>query len=293
MLFYIITPAFNALHWLPACVRSVADQCGEGVEVHHHVQDGGSTDGSCEWLEAWQREHEGAEGYTFTFKSEPDAGLYDALNKAWNKMPRAAVCTAHLNADEQYLPDALHQVAAAWETYPAADLLTTTYLLCNEDGSYHCHRRPVQPHAWTSVLTCELMTCVCFLRAETLRRMELRFDTSYRSLADVPFYRDFVAAGTRIVSLPKLVTSLYTLTGRNLSWEPLTAAERARYTATVSAWQRLLYPFSRRWVNFKRRIVDMLCPAPARCSCYHGSATVREEEHITKPTCICRRRGNA
>lgn len=293
MLFYIITPAFNALHWLPACVRSVADQCGEGVEVHHHVQDGGSTDGSVAWLEAWQREHAGAPGYTFSFESAPDSGLYDALNKAWDKMPPEAECTAHLNADEQYLPAALRQVAAAWREHPAADLLTTTYLLCNEDGTYHCHRRPVQPHAWTSVLTCELMTCVCFLRAETLRRMGLRFDTSYRSLADVPFYRDFVAAGARIVSLPKLVTSLYTLTGRNLSWEPLTVAERARYNAAAPAWQRALYPFSRRWVNLKRRIVNLFCPAPACCACYRGTDTARTEERITAPTCICRRQGNA
>lgn len=292
MLFYIITPAFNALHWLPACVRSVADQCGGGVRVHHHVQDGGSTDGSVAWLEAWQREHEGADNYTFTYESAPDAGLYDALNKAWDRMPTEVVCTAHLNADEQYLPDALRRVAEAWGEHPDADLLTTTYLLCNEDGSYHCHRRPVQPYAWTSVLTCELMTCVCFLRAETLRRMGLRFDTSYRSLADVPFYRDFVAAGTRIVSLPKLVTSLYTLTGKNLSWEPVTTAERARYNAAAPAWQRLLYPFSRRWVNFKRRLVDGICPVPTLCSCYRGTDTARTEERIKAPTCICRRKGN-
>lgn len=292
MLFYIITPAFNALRWLPACVRSVADQCGGDVQVHHHVQDGGSTDGSVAWLASWQREHAPTPGYTFSYASAPDAGLYDALNKAWDRMPPEADVTAHLNADEQYLPEALQQVAAAWKQGPEADLLTTTYLLCNEDGTYHCHRRPVQPHAWTSVLTCELMTCVCFLRAETLRRMGLRFDTTYRSLADVPFYRDFVAAGTHIVSLPELVTSLYTLTGKNLSWEPVTTAERARYNATVPAWQRLLYPFSRRWVNLKRRIVDRFCPAPTRCSCYRGADITRTEEHITHPTCICRRKGN-
>ncbi len=293
MLFYIITPAFNALHRLPACVRSVADQCGAGVEVHHHVQDGGSTDGSREWLAAWQREHADKPGYTFTYESAADAGLYDALNKAWDKMPTAAECTAHLNADEQYLPDALRQIAASLAEHPDADLLTTTYVLCNEDGSYHCHRRPVQPHAWTSVLTCELMTCVCFLRAETLRRLGLRFDISYRSLADLPFYRDFVAADTRIVSLPKLVTSLYTLTGHNLSWAPITAEERTRYNAAAPAWQRLLYPFSRRWVNLKRRLVDCRCPAPRLCSCYRGTDTARTEERISAPTCICRRQGNA
>lgn len=292
MLFYIITPAYQALPRLAACLRSVADQVGDGVAVHHHVQDGGSADGSAEWLEAWQREHREIPGYTFTYESAPDSGLYEALNRAWEKMPAPCNVTAHLNADEQYLPGALASIAQAFLAHPRADLLTTTYCICNEDGSYHCHRRPVQPHAWTSVLTCELMTCVCFLRAQTLRRLGLRFDTSYRSLADVPFYRDFVAAGTCIVSLPRLVTSMYTLTGHNLSWEPLTTAERARYNAAAPLLQRLLYPFSRRWVNAKRRLVDCLCPAPTVCSIYRGEDTQRTAEAITAPSCICRRKGN-
>lgn len=292
MLFYIITPAYHALPRLAACVRSVADQAGEGITIHHHVQDGGSADGSAAWLADWQREHADTPHYRFSYESAPDAGLYDALNKAWDRMPADADITAHLNADEQYLPDALRRIAAAFAEHPRADLLTTTYLLCNEDGSYHCHRRPVQPHAWTSVLTCELMTCVCFLRAASLRQLGLRFDTSYRSLADVPFYRDFVASGACIVSLPKLITSVYTLTGKNLSWEPVTTRERERYNASAPAWQRLLYPFSRRWVNLKRRLVDLCCPAPTECTLYRGTDSIRTAEAIAAPTCICRRKGN-
>lgn len=292
MLFYIITPAYQALPRLAACVRSVADQAGEGITIHHHVQDGGSADGSAAWLADWQREHADTPHYRFSYESAPDTGLYDALNKAWDRMPADADFTAHLNADEQYLPGALRRIAAAFAEHPRADLLTTTYLLCNEDGSYHCHRRPVQPHAWTSVLTCELMTCVCFLRAASLRRLGLRFDTSYRSLADVPFYRDFVASGACVVSLPQLITSVYTLTGKNLSWEPVTARERARYNAAAPAWQRLLYPFSRRWVNLKRRLVDLLCPAPTESSLYLGTDSTRTTERISSPTCICRRKGN-
>lgn len=292
MLFYIITPAYQALPRLAACVRSVADQAGEGVEVHHHVQDGSSQDGTAVWLADWQREHTPTPHYTFTYESAPDSGLYDALNKAWDRMPQEAVITAHLNADEQYLPGALRRIAAAFAEHPYADLLTTTYLMCDEAGHYHCHRRPVQPHAWTSVLTCELMTCVCFLRAATLHRLALRFDTSYRSLADLPFYRDFVAANTRIVSIPELVTSVYTLTGHNLSWEPVTTLERDRYNAAAPVWQRLLYPFSRRWVNLKRRLVNLRCPVPTESSLYRGTDTTRTTEFITAPTCICKRRGN-
>ena len=111
MKFYIVTPAYNALQWLQGCVRSVADQVKEGVEVHHHVQDGGSTDGTPSWLKTWQEEHQGVSGYTFTFESAKDAGMYDALNMAWEKIPSDAGVTAHLNCDEQYLPGG---IGASW-----------------------------------------------------------------------------------------------------------------------------------------------------------------------------------
>lgn len=104
MKFYIVTPAYNALSWLQRCIYSVADQVAEGVEVHHHIQDGGSSDGTPEWLENWQQEHASSPGYTFTYESGKDAGMYDALNKAWEKTPSDAAVTAHLNSDESTFP---------------------------------------------------------------------------------------------------------------------------------------------------------------------------------------------
>ena len=77
---YIVTPTYNSLHWLPRCVRSVASQVGGGVQIHHHVQDGGSSDGTVEWLRNWSNSHSGQEGYTITFASGKDAGMYDAIN---------------------------------------------------------------------------------------------------------------------------------------------------------------------------------------------------------------------
>jgi glycosyltransferase involved in cell wall biosynthesis len=126
MKFYIVTPTYNSLAWLERCLRSVADQAETGVEVHHHVQDGGSTDGTAELLADWQQKHAGAVGYTFTFESTKDAGMYDALNKAWEKMPAEAEVTAHLNSDEQYLPHALRGVAAEFARRRGASVAVLT-----------------------------------------------------------------------------------------------------------------------------------------------------------------------
>ncbi len=118
MLFTIITPSFNQLDYLKRCIASVADQsvaisprplansdelnANCSIHVHHHVQDGGSTDGTVDWLrqydtevrrqqsEAGTRTSEVSstdaprpmpDGYTFSYESAPDNGMYDAINK--------------------------------------------------------------------------------------------------------------------------------------------------------------------------------------------------------------------
>ena len=86
MKFYIVTPTYNSLNWLRCCIKSVADQVCEDVEIHHHVQDGCSTDGTPLWLEQWREQSLSIVGYKFTYDSEPDKGMYDAINKAWDKI---------------------------------------------------------------------------------------------------------------------------------------------------------------------------------------------------------------
>ena len=139
MKFYIVTPAFNAIQWLPRCVRSVADQVGGGIEVHHHVQDGGSDDGSVEWLSAWQMEHADVSGYAFSYESKGDEGMYDAINKSWDLLPDDADMTAHLNADEQYLPGALAEVSAWCTKKTGADVLLGIYIISDAENQYICH----------------------------------------------------------------------------------------------------------------------------------------------------------
>lgn len=69
--FSVITVCFNAIDVLPSTVDSLRSQsCADYEWV---VVDGASTDGSAEWL-ALQKPD--------VFISEPDRGIYDAMNKA-------------------------------------------------------------------------------------------------------------------------------------------------------------------------------------------------------------------
>ena len=70
----IITVSFNSEKTIERTLKSVAAQTYKNIE--HIVIDGASTDGTVALIS----QHLGAIAY---FRSEPDAGLYDAINKGW------------------------------------------------------------------------------------------------------------------------------------------------------------------------------------------------------------------
>ncbi len=284
MLFYIVTPSFNALPWLRRCIRSVADQVCDGVEVHHHVQDGASTDGTPAWLEQWQNEHRETPGYTFTYESAPDKGMYDAINTAWAKMPAEAAATAHINCDEQYLPDALLGVSMALAAHPKADIVLGTYIIIDKDQRYICHRRPIMPHRWTSATVCEIITCSCFHRAEPFRRHGIRFNTKYRSLADVVFFRDIVNRGVPCAVCPELYTTSFTVTGDNLAWSETSQREWEAEQKLLPWYVSRRHGLAFRWCNLKRRLTDRRCSQPAAYSIYLAEDSARTELPIHHPT---------
>lgn len=292
MIFYIVTPTFNSLRWLPRCVRSVADQVGEDVQVHHHVQDGASSDGTREWLQHWQQEHADCPGYRFTFESAPDKGMYDAINTAWAQMPPQADVTAHLNSDEQYFPGALAEIARAFRS-SRADIALGAYIIVDAESRYICHRRPVLPHRRTSVTVCEIITCSCFHRADHFRNHSVRFDTRYRALADVIFFRDLVNLRPRFAVLPKVFTGSFTITGDNLAWTETSRSEWAAYLRTLPWYTVKLHGLSYRIVNFLRMLRDCVCPAPRSYSIYLSDTATRTTRTIKHPTCRwgCRSRG--
>ena len=284
MKFYIITPAWNALRWLPCAVRSVRDQACPSIEVHHHVQDGGSTDGSREWLETWQREHGNEPDYRFSFESAPDRGMYDAINRAWALIPEDADYTAHLNSDEQYLPGVLSEISSSMKLHPRADIALSSYLVLNKDCQYLSHRRPTRPSYILSRTICQIITCACFHRVQSFRRSGVRFNTTYRALADLIFYRDIMAAKPTVLRLPKLFTSAFCLTGSNLSWSKLQLEDELRLNKSLPKYLVKLRPLLAKWNNANNLLCDMLCEAPNQYSVYLDAEHPRHRFTISQPT---------
>lgn len=286
---YVVTPTYNSLKWLPRCVRSVADQAAGRIEIHHHVQDGASTDGTPEWLERWKREHGNSLGYTFTYESARDKGMYDAINTGWDRTPDGTYIIAHLNSDEQYLPGALLQVVQEMERRPRADVLLGTYIIVDDQNRYVCHRRPVMPKAWSSWLNCACITNSSFYRAELFRRLKPRFNPNWKCISDLVFYRDLLCQRVRFETLPNLVTSLFVCTGSNLAWTSTSDEEWLSLHKDVPWLLRKCNGFIYRWVNLKRRIVNLYCRNPRSYSCYDADEPTPAKHDIPHPTVIWKR----
>lgn len=97
----VITVARNSITHLPDCIASVAAQ--EGLAFEHCVVDGASTDGTTDFLRSCDNER-------LRWISEPDRGVYDAMNKAV-RMARGQ-WIYFLGSDDRMRPGALRTMAS-------------------------------------------------------------------------------------------------------------------------------------------------------------------------------------
>lgn len=171
MKFSIVTPCYNSVNSIHRCIASVADQCK--INVEHILQDGGSTDGTLDILEANTK---------IKVVSEIDTGMYDALNKGFDRATGDIL--AHINADEQYLPKALHIVSDFFDNHPDVDILFTDVLVLRDDSSLVCYQKIIKPTR-AQILLSHLPTYTAgtFFRRR-IWEDGLRFDTSKKALGD-------------------------------------------------------------------------------------------------------------
>ncbi len=74
MKFSIITVVYNSVNCIGATIENVLESFSEGLDYEYIIIDGGSTDGTCRIIETY------LDRLSY-FISEPDSGIYDAMNK--------------------------------------------------------------------------------------------------------------------------------------------------------------------------------------------------------------------
>jgi GT2 family glycosyltransferase len=265
MNFSIITPSFNQLDYLKRCVASVGDQVGDGVgrwalgvggkksaakscelraksalNLHHHVQDAFSSDGTREFLAEHQANSQQllAKSYTFTSESAPDNGMYEAINKGVTfvgtglqrsgigekpkanshkltaKGPDSVV--AWLNCDEQYLPGTLAKVADYFEKHPDVDILFGGMLMVDEDGELlACRKAMPMRRLFLEASYLYNYSCAMFFRASLWEKLR-GFDTSYKNAGDEDLVRRALKLNAKCYVLSDYL-SVFTYSSNNLS----------------------------------------------------------------------------
>jgi glycosyltransferase involved in cell wall biosynthesis len=272
----IVTPSYNQSNWLRLAVASVADQTETSFE--HIVQDSLSHDGTEQWLPGDAR----VQAYF-----EKDAGMYDAINRGLRRSS-GEIC-AYLNCDEQYLPRALSQVAAAFARNPRIDVLLAGTLVVDEKGRYICSRPPLKP----SLRHLEAgrmynLTSSIFFRARLFREQDLFFDPGLRIVGDRDWLHRVMKAGGRVATL-NVFTSTFSDLGTNLALSAAAGAE------TSEGAKNFLGRLNSAGVVTSHRLRRLLAghyfARPFDYSIYTlDSPDERRTFHVEKPTGVWRNR---
>lgn len=120
----MVVPVFNAAAFLESALQSIFAQEYPNLEVI--VVDGGSTDGSVDII----RRHADR---LYWWRSEPDRGQYDAVNKGFSHATGEIMCW--LNADDTYFPWTLRTAGTIFKSLPEVHWLTSLRpAIMTEDG---------------------------------------------------------------------------------------------------------------------------------------------------------------
>ena len=122
----VVTPTLNAEKYIEELIRSLETQTYQDYE--HIVVDGRSSDGTVAIL----KRHENRSN--FRWVSEPDSGMYEALNKGFS-MAKGEI-QAFLPADDLYLPWTFGLVAQRFDGNRNADIVYGDTLISRMDGRY-------------------------------------------------------------------------------------------------------------------------------------------------------------
>ena len=107
----ILTVAFNAEKTISRTIEAVIAQTYP--EIEYLVIDGASSDKTAEIARSYVEKFEAHEHRTMRVISEPDKGMYDALNKGARLAHGEIV--GQINADDWYEPDAVQTMAELYE----------------------------------------------------------------------------------------------------------------------------------------------------------------------------------
>jgi len=205
----VITVCFNSQTTIERSVQSVVDQ--QWPEVEHIVIEGGSTDGTLAILERFRP-------HLAVLVSEPDKGIYDAMNKGLARATGDVIC--FLNADDQYADaNVLAEVAQQMLTHQLDALVADVGFFKAGDPTrmtrrYRSDRFSPQHLSWGWMPAHPGL----FLTRKIVQRVG-KFKTDYRIAGDYEYVvRTFHGHDLHYKHLPSVVVNMQAGGISNSSW---------------------------------------------------------------------------
>lgn len=224
-----VTITYNAANVLQRTLDSVLQQ--DYPEITHLIIDGASTDGTMEMVSDYiERSNETDNGHRVQVTSEPDKGIYDAMNKGLRSLDGDYVC--FLNAgDFLPAPDTVSRIAQQVDSQLPAVLYGDTDIVDGEGRFLH-HRRLAPPEdlTWKSFRQ-GMLVCHQAFYARTDFAIATPYNQKYRYSADVDWcIRIMKAAEKENVPLLNLhmVVANYTQEGQTTIHHRESLIERYR-----------------------------------------------------------------
>ena len=240
-----ITITYNAAQVLQRTLDSVLQQ--DYPDIVHLIIDGASTDGTLQLVDDYiQRSNAAENGHRIQVASEPDHGIYDAMNKGLRSLDGDYVC--FLNAGD-FLPssDTVSKIVAAAlgpnGDCPQCDLPAVLYGdtdIVDGEGRFLHHRRlsPPENLTWKSFRQ-GMLVCHQAFYARTDFAIATPYDQRYRYSADVDWcIRIMKAAAKENVPLQNLhmVVANYTQEGQTTLHHRESLIERFKVMGRHYGW---------------------------------------------------------
>lgn len=180
----ILTPCLNRAQYVATAIRSVLDQ--DYPRFEHLIMDAGSTDGTLEILAQYPH---------LRMISEPDEGMYEALNKGLSLAKGEII--GFLNTDDHYTKGAF-EVAARGLAKASSSLVVGQAELLEDTGQTLVRRldNPLLDNLLGQAILGEPRMNAFFFRREVFQAVG-RFDTSFKLAADRDFLMRIALAGLR------------------------------------------------------------------------------------------------
>lgn len=197
----VITVCYNSAATLGRALQSVADQ--DWTRVEHIVIDGASRDGTGGIIEQFRSR-------LAHVLSEPDEGIYDAMNKGLDRASGDIVC--FLNADDQYASNSVLSRVATLMYQHHLDALMGDVGFFHEANPLRMVRRYRSNHFTPGRLAWGWMPAhpALFLSRAVVQRVG-RFKTDYRIAGDYEFIvRAFHGHEVRYRHLPEVLVNMQT-----------------------------------------------------------------------------------